>query len=273
MKSRVSPEVAAMFSKHELTRVSTDPEAYYLHEPGAMKAGRLVQRAQSTYILFTKEGIVVMGDLCPGRNGVISNLGYGVEWFSGRLSEDYLCSKFLDQSLNKEGFRTWLEGRLGDEQRERADVIDKREDDENRQVAKHERNIEGLKQALRDVNDDSILEAVRESILLELGEYQGDGQGYDYEPREAGHLCAIQQRFAALYAKLPACARCPSERTYRFKDPHIVQCGEIAGHDGKHVFPGNAKRSWHGEPTEQWVWSEEQADPTPVASADKGAVE
>lgn len=82
---------------------------YYLRPPDG---GRM----QSTLILFAPEGIVIMGDLCPNLHGAISCMGYGVGWFSGKLSDSYLCEKFLRQTwiseLAKEGLtdRKWLKG-------------------------------------------------------------------------------------------------------------------------------------------------------------------
>lgn len=66
---------------------TAEVQAYYLKAPG--KA-----RWESTYIMFTHEGIVLSGDLCPSY-GVVSNYGYGVEWFSNELSPSYLCEKFM----------------------------------------------------------------------------------------------------------------------------------------------------------------------------------
>jgi len=59
-------------------------------------------RMGSVELIFGPEGIVIMGDLCPGYHGVISSFGYGLKWFSGRLSEDYLCEKFLRRCWTKE---------------------------------------------------------------------------------------------------------------------------------------------------------------------------
>lgn len=69
--------------------------AFYLKKPGG---GRMM----STLIMFTPEGIVITGDLCPGQRGVISTLGYGLDWFAGKLSEDYLCQKFFQQGWHRE---------------------------------------------------------------------------------------------------------------------------------------------------------------------------
>ena len=53
---------------------------------------------QSTRIAFLPGGyIVIHGDLCPGANGLISNVGYGPRWFwsnGGALTPRYMAEKF-----------------------------------------------------------------------------------------------------------------------------------------------------------------------------------
>ncbi len=72
-------------------------KAFKMKRPGS-------GRSMSTQILFTPEGIVISGDLCPrpGTRGVVSDLGYGLGWFSGRLSEGYLCEKFFVVGWHRE---------------------------------------------------------------------------------------------------------------------------------------------------------------------------
>lgn len=62
--------------------------AYLCHRPDS--------RMQSCMIIITREGITICGDWTPLRGGCSSALGYGVGWFSGVLSEGYLCEKFYD---------------------------------------------------------------------------------------------------------------------------------------------------------------------------------
>lgn len=80
---------------HILEQVLDTPKfkAFYLKNP---KYGRM----DSCMFLFTPEGVIICGDLCPGndkRNSGVHAYGYGLEWFAGKLSWDYLCSKFLTQ--------------------------------------------------------------------------------------------------------------------------------------------------------------------------------
>src|ERR1700744_5534707 len=90
MKSYVEEHMRESLAGHILEPHADHEKvkAFYLRRPGD---GRMM----SCLILFTVEGIVIMGDLTPCHNGVISCLGYGLGWFADRKSEDYLCEKFL----------------------------------------------------------------------------------------------------------------------------------------------------------------------------------
>jgi hypothetical protein len=62
-------------------------------------------RMQSCLIMFSPEGINILGDLCPGndaRNSGVHAYGYGLDWFAGHLSWSYLCEKFLSKEWHKE---------------------------------------------------------------------------------------------------------------------------------------------------------------------------
>lgn len=89
-----------MFEKHCLEQVLDTGkfQAFYLREPS-------MGRAQSCMILFSPEGINILGDLCPGndaRNSGVHAAGYGLAWFAGRLSWSYLCGKFLSKEWHKD---------------------------------------------------------------------------------------------------------------------------------------------------------------------------
>ncbi len=89
-----------MFSKHVLEQVLDTPKfkAFYLKEPG-------MGRMQSCLVMFSPEGINILGDLCPGndaRNSGVHAYGYGLDWFVGQLSWSYLCEKFLSKEWHRE---------------------------------------------------------------------------------------------------------------------------------------------------------------------------
>lgn len=88
------------FKDHVLTQVldADKFKAFYLKNP---KYGRM----ESCMILFSPEGINILGDLCPGndpRNSGVHASGYGLDWFAGGLSSSYLCEKFLGKEWHQE---------------------------------------------------------------------------------------------------------------------------------------------------------------------------
>ena len=175
----------ATLAKHELVHVSTNDfcECWDLREPGSgwMQCARLVFFKNPVQILVT-------GDLCPLRHGVVSDMRYGIEWFAGRLGESYLCEKFLKQEWVPEKCRDELKGLL-------ADLT---EDDD----AKDREAIEELlEQDFNEIGESG----VRDALCETNSGYCDDGTpGYTYNPRDAGILCGIQQRFAELYRALKA---------------------------------------------------------------------
>lgn len=85
---------------HYLEQVLDTPrfKAFYLKQPG-------MGRMQSCMIMFSPEGINILGDLCPGndkRNSGVHAGGYGLDWFAGKLSWSYLCEKFLTKEWHPE---------------------------------------------------------------------------------------------------------------------------------------------------------------------------
>lgn len=89
-----------MLKNHYLEQVLDTEKfkAFYLREPG-------MGRMQSCLFMFTPEGIVICGDLCPGndsRNSGVHAYGYGLSWFSQGLSGSYLCEKFLTKEWHPE---------------------------------------------------------------------------------------------------------------------------------------------------------------------------
>lgn len=153
-------------------------KAWYLRRPSS---GRM----WSTLILSTAEGLVIMGDLCPGRNGVISCYGYDHRWFGAKLSEQYLCSKFLQREwVPEKGSREIRELILTERRHGNLPKDDARNAWEDLRSAEEYGNLSGERAY---------------QIVSEAG-FDFDGIGYDYNPSAAAWLCAIQQRFHELYA-------------------------------------------------------------------------
>lgn len=175
--------------RHELRKVCDNDfaECWELYIPGSgwMETAR---------ITFFKEPqqILVSGDLCPSRHGVVSDYRYGFGWFAGRLSEHYLCEKFLSKIWVAERCRESLTEELEQFRRD----LEQGETDER---------IEGLVELLEEDFDELGEHGVRERLDDLCSSFCDDGMpGYDYPPRDAGLLCKIQQRFSELAAALKA---------------------------------------------------------------------
>lgn len=154
-----------------------DYKAFYMREPGT--------RAMSCRIIFTPEGIAIMGDLVPERNGSISALGYNVDWFSGQLGAGYLSEKFLAKSFQPDEaakeIRLWIKEKaehgISDEDAEElTDLADRLEFGHI--------GAEGLR---------DLIPSDCENMIIDYF------PGFTYSKKEQAILCAIQQRFAELY--------------------------------------------------------------------------
>jgi hypothetical protein len=175
--TRIEPHMKASLKDHVLVWLDAgkDVKAAYLKKPGE---GRMM----SCLITFTPEGIVIQGDLTPGRLGNVSMQGYGLEWFAGPLSEDYLCEKFLEKRFSKERTVEAIKETI---------ISRRREGKIHREFARELWDgIPGGDEA--DASDFYYF------ITMDLG---GDSEDMrqDYDPAEAGWLCAIQKRFSDLY--------------------------------------------------------------------------
>ena len=159
---------------------------------------------ESTRILVARaplhEQIIVTGDLCPGDNGIMSDFGYGLGWFGSRKSEGYLCEKFLRREWVPAAALRALKYALEQEEEEAA-ISDK--------PSKARARISALREAIDSVCDEPTgesnvtrhHEAFYEFYVGVFGDSPED-EGFDYNPRDAGWLCAIQQRFAECYQAL-----------------------------------------------------------------------
>ena len=191
--------------------------AYYLKDPAQ---GRMM----STMILFTPEGIVLLGDLTPNCNGVISSYGYGVDWFAKPLSEGYLCSKFLAEE--------YVPGAAQEDLRDPNSHW--REVEGPFPTVEEKSRLERLDEIAEELDEHDAEWLCRE--LEDAGYVIDDGPpGFTYNPHEAGWLCAIQQRFAELYQAEIAV-------------PKFLLCNRSAG------YLGNSPVFWaEGGGYSQWI--------------------
>lgn len=191
MKGRTQADFLAryrtQFAGKELVEHASAPDgairSFYLREKD-----RQWGRMDSVYLLFTIEGIIIAGDLCPNDNqGCASPIGYDIRWFAGRLSPDYLCSKFLRPRWVPE---------LG--------VVELK-----RRLLEHRRTGDLARATARDLFEeirctDPLDQSTAYRIHGDAGLSDFEDLGQGYPPRDAALLIAIQERFSACYMELTA---------------------------------------------------------------------
>jgi hypothetical protein len=182
--SFVTPQIKEALKNHVLEEAlpfSHGFLAYYMRDPGQ---GRMM----STLFIFGPEGIVIMGDLCPGRpgnRGSISSYNYGIGWFSKKLSEYYLCEKFLSKEWQSVVAARFV--------REHIDEMKSEKEDLSR-LDEWQELLDRLEGG--EMGSDHFHDALQEL------DYEHEDEGYEYHLQTAGWLCGLQQRFAELYAAL-----------------------------------------------------------------------
>lgn len=218
---------------HVLAQVLDTPDfrAFYLRSKHKLEYGRVM----STLFIFSPEGITICGDLRPdGPSGSASHsdYGYGLTWFSGNLSERYLCEKFMHE--------VWQRDVAAEECSEHADEIERGEHDDHfahndelyREVvdafeaadllseidpqrAEKIRTVSNELAAMRHEKAEKYRELAATvagwefddtgrfyDLWSDLGGDFEDLPGMDYKRKTAGWLCALQQKFAEEYAKI-----------------------------------------------------------------------
>ena len=144
---------------------------------------------QSTRIAFLPGGyIVIHGDLCPGENGLISNGGYGPEWFArgGKpITPSYLAEKFRVPSV-------FVAERAAEHLREYAS---EEEDDLRAAIF---RGLANDADGLDERDPGSVADFLSEVEDL-TGSPDHAEAFYGPEPRTMGLLIQIQSAFARLY--------------------------------------------------------------------------
>lgn len=193
IKTLVEKHMATSLKEHFLEEIPAGEKirAFYIKREGT--------RMMSTLILFTPEGIVLMGDLCPSKHGACSAYGYGLDWFASKLSEDYLCEKFLHHvwqlEVAKENCEWQIEQAVEEAKKYRLYEGDGDREDARRSI-KEGRRWQAVLKALGD-------EGTEQACYDEMGDqdlHDGDYlPGYAYPRSDAGWLCAIQQKFSELY--------------------------------------------------------------------------
>ena len=203
-ESWVEPHMKESLKNHVLTEIENTPRFrhFRMGRPGT---GMFV-----VYLTFMDlrqppsnesdrgKMIVIAGgiSLCGHTNAVGSKYGYGLAWFTQALSEDYLCEKFLKVGWHREvatkDLRQIAEQLLNDEEHQ-GDTRENRE-----------KRAEELRELAQRVEDGEADNATIYDEFTDImnGTSPSDYEvGYDYPPIEGGWLCAIQRRFAELFAE------------------------------------------------------------------------
>ncbi|MBL7954403.1 MAG: hypothetical protein JNJ91_05150 [Flavobacteriales bacterium] len=95
-----------VFEDHTLEKILGAEPAFSGYMLRQEKGGRI----NSVMILFTPEGIVIAGDHAPTRTGMVSNIGYGIEWFAQEQGGEYLMEKFgQDRVFRPDMAIAWLD--------------------------------------------------------------------------------------------------------------------------------------------------------------------
>ncbi len=143
---------------------------------------------QSTRIAFLPGGyIVIHGDLCPGENGLISNGGYGPEWFArgGKpITPSYMAEKFRVPDV-------FIPERAAEHLREWAEEADEPEATDYRMLADDAEEIDG-----RDAGE---VAAFLERVEDRTGSPDHAEAFYGPAPRTMDLLIRIQAAFARLW--------------------------------------------------------------------------
>ena len=86
-------DFTAIFANHLLTPVTIGVEAEVWRLGRSDSSG---SNTYSAYIIFTRAGIAIMGDVrfASSKDGAAICYGYTKTWFSGDLNVDYLAEKF-----------------------------------------------------------------------------------------------------------------------------------------------------------------------------------
>lgn len=187
------PDSSTFTPDHAYEQIA-DTTLHPLQEQGPVKAYYLKKypdsRMMSTLLIFSPEGITITGDLRPCRNGV-TIMGYGLEWFTGKLEPRYLAEKCLSgDHYDSERARAEIEQAIRDATKDAWAYRDEGSLSQAKAVRAGFRALEEF----RDWSEGAVYDAFR--VALDDGVY---GIGRDYDTGDFAWLSAIQRRFAETY--------------------------------------------------------------------------
>jgi hypothetical protein len=182
------------YRHHVLARELDTPryKGFKLYDPAKGRMGSII-------ILFTPEGIVLAGDGEITPHGTVSSFGYGLEWFAGKCDGWYLAQKFLTTAWNREACVERLN--------EKADDLEAEAKEDG--TVDPEPMHEKLRAIAKEVDEHtlSMHEAYEALQDLDIGITDDGMPGHTYDYWQVAQLAVVQEKFAALYPKLPATKR------------------------------------------------------------------
>lgn len=200
----IQPHMRTSLEGHQLKCLcyTESVKVFLLHRPNTG-----IMRVQ---LSFTPEGIHLTGDVCLGRDlsGIGTQHFKPLGWFANPdlgKSYGYLCEKFLYKQFQQEKA---VEDARFNAEHYASMAADETWDDEERQTY---RTLAGswlqFAVELQRCNDDVDAQHCAYGYYGELDDPDAfEGLGMDYPREDAGWLCAIQEKFAELFAKwTPPC--------------------------------------------------------------------
>lgn len=201
-------EALKSFAHHRLT-LEADTAC---KSGGALSVYRVAQPDTTAYsftVARVAGRLVLTGDAaCPSEgNGYVSASGYGIDWFAGDLSLDYLCEKFLRKDFQPDYALSWLDDAVADAAGELQAYQDEHdEDDDDYEADENELDmrvqlLEEARDHLRGYDPDFSAADFHAVVTAADKELLGDGLPIAYTTADAINLATLQRVFARLYAE------------------------------------------------------------------------
>lgn len=160
-----------------------------LVEDGPVKAFYLRKdesRMFSVLLLFSPEGISIVGDSAPGENYSVHTFPpYSLKWFIGKFDKEYLAEKFLRKTWNEDDVEEWFKYEL---------------EETKKHVEEGEEGLGDRLEAIEDILSRGAF-AIHEvyEAWKDAASDSEDFPGNTYNRHDVEQLSSIQRRFAELY--------------------------------------------------------------------------
>jgi hypothetical protein len=173
----------AVFANHRCAIVA--------HTPGVVLVVRMAEPRTHdnavTVVCTARDGIAILGDGAPGRDGCVAGMKRTLGWFSRRLSAGDVCDAFLE--------KTWQPARAF---RHVARVIC----EQRRWGAIGRFDARDAYGMLHCHDVDRFTPDEARAVLAGVADDDSLAGGFDFDPNTAARLCAIQRAFARGMARV-----------------------------------------------------------------------